>query len=73
MTSIASRRGTECPRCEARLIAPEWSEQVGADSTVHLWRCWICGHEFETSDHQAVNAQPEAELIEEFWPNLLVA
>jgi len=76
MTSVtklrSSREGAICTRCEAKVTAPEWSENVSAQETVHLWRCWCCGNQFETSDHCHVTSRPTSELIEEFLPNLLV-
>jgi hypothetical protein len=72
--SIASlRTTTECRRCKTHLIQPEWSECVSSNKTIHLWKCCICGHEFETVDNRLQRAASEDELIERFLPNLLVA
>ena len=76
MTSTASlrssRHGAKCAQCGAKITAPDWSERAGPRETVHLWRCWCCGNEFETLDHHPTTAAPTAELVEEFLPNLLV-
>jgi len=65
--------GANCARCGMNVTAPEWSESAGPEDTVHLWHCWYCGNEFETSDHHGMKEPPVTELIEEFLPNLLVA
>ena len=68
----SSRLEAKCEQCGVRLRAPDWSERVSARKTVHLWRCWCCGNEFETSDHHRTHAPPVDKLVEEFLPNLLV-
>jgi uncharacterized Zn finger protein (UPF0148 family) len=73
-TSIASVRiSAQCDRCKIPLIAPEWSEVVSANETVHIWRCPICGKEFETVDTKTNQTMSDDELIEDFFPTLLVA
>ena len=64
---------TECPRCNIKLIGPEWSETIEGRQTVHIWRCPICGNEFETVENHVDEQLPESELVEEFLPNLMVA
>ena len=56
-----------------KLIGPEWSETVDERQTVHIWRCPICGNEFETVENQIEQPLPNAELVQEFLPNLMVA
>ena len=73
-TSLASLRiSAECSRCKTHLIAPEWSEYVSKQETVHIWHCPICGNEFETVDNSIVPTLSDDELVEEFLPVLLVA
>jgi hypothetical protein len=67
------RHSANCPCCEIKLISPEWSESVSAEETVNLWRCPICGKDFETTDSTVEEMPPIAELTKEFLPNLLVA
>jgi ribosomal protein L37AE/L43A len=55
------------------LIFPEWSESVNDRQTINIWHCPACGHEFETTDNVVEQTPSDAELIEEFLPNLLVA
>ncbi len=37
-----------CAQCDARLIAPAWSEYISATHVRHLWNCDDCGYTFET-------------------------
>jgi hypothetical protein len=64
---------TLCDRCHAYLPAPEWSESLSERETVHLWSCPVCGNEFQTVDDRAEPVFSEAELAQEFLPNLMVA
>jgi transcription elongation factor Elf1 len=63
----------ECPRCNVKVIGPEWSETVEGRRTVHVWRCPLCGLEFESIENHVDEPLPDAELVEEFLPNLMVA
>ena len=69
MAAIAS---TRCAQCGTALIFPEWSETANGQ-TAHIWHCLVCGHEFETMDHDAKETAISPEIAEEFFPNLLVA
>jgi len=74
MATIASLRcWAECTHCGAALIFPERSESVGTRETVNIWHCPICGNEFETTDKGIEKTPSDAELVQEFLPNLLVA
>ena len=73
-TSVGSLRiSAACNKCKTHLIAPEWSECINDRQTLHFWCCPICGNEFETVDDRAERVLSEAELAQEFLPNLLVA
>lgn len=63
----------KCARCGGTLIGPEWSENVGDGGCVHIWHCPDCSLEFETTDTAVEKTESDAELAEEFLPNLLVA
>lgn len=39
--------GSECPRCGADVIAPQWSEHVSVHCIRNTWSCDICDHQFE--------------------------
>ena len=74
MTAAAVlRHSAKCPRCEMKLISPEWSETLAENETINFWCCPICGNKFETTDNIVAPVPTEAELAEEFLPNLLVA
>jgi len=73
METIASREpSTKCVKCGTALIRPEWSESVGEHETTRFWHCANCGHEFESTDNVVEPKPTDAELVEEFLPNLLV-
>jgi transcription elongation factor Elf1 len=74
MTAAAVlRHSAKCPRCEMKLISPEWSETLAENETINFWCCPICGHQFETTDNIVEPEPSETELAEEFLPELLVA
>jgi hypothetical protein len=62
-----------CTQCGRPLIEPEWSENVANGGCVHIWQCPVCSYEFETTDSVVEKTESDAELAEEFLPNLLVA
>jgi transcription elongation factor Elf1 len=64
---------TECTRCKMQVIGPEWSEGIDDRQTIHMWRCPICGNEFETIEDRIEQPVPDDELVDEFLPNLMVA
>ena len=55
------------------LSFPEWSESAGGQNTTHIWRCLVCGNEFETVDDVIEQGPSDATLVQEFLPSLLVA
>jgi RNase P subunit RPR2 len=73
-TSVAALRiSTMCDRCKTHLIAPDWSESINEQETVHIWSCPICGNEFQTVDDRAESVLSDDELVQELLPNLMVA
>jgi hypothetical protein len=75
---MTSSYGAVCPKCREWLLAPERSEFIAADRIRHCWSCCRCAHRFETVlDLAAARAGAEfslsPELVEEFFPSLLVA
>jgi len=75
MANIALlRQSPRCVQCGNMVfISPEWSESAKDQKTIHIWHCLVCGHEFETIDELLEHKPSDAELIEKFMPNLLVA
>jgi hypothetical protein len=55
-----SSYGIACIRCNARLIAPNWSEFVSEFHVRHSWSCESCGHQFETLDDVQGSASTKA-------------
>lgn len=74
MATIASlRHSARCTQCGTTLIFPEWSESAKDQKTTCIWHCLVCGHEFGTTDNIVEQEPSDAELYQEFLPNLLVA
>ena len=67
--------GTTCIQCGKSLIAPEWSEYVSERQVLNLWSCTKCGLQFESSADlpAAAKLEIDREVLEEFFPSLLVA
>jgi hypothetical protein len=71
MTRFSSRLSCSC--CGNRLIAPESSVYVSEEDEVrNTWCCAECGHEFETS-FPPIPHRMSPQIIEQFFPSLLVA
>jgi len=67
------RISTACPECKIPLLAPVWSECVNSHKAVHIWHYPMCGNEFETTDNNVGKILSHDELVDEFFPSLLVA
>jgi rubredoxin len=65
MTTPVSK-DVKCPQCGEKLNAAASSDRVYPGTVRHRWRCSECGHQFETSPTLA------PELVEEFFPNLVI-
>jgi len=72
MSVIPERASARCPNCHTVLSLLEWSETVRENETTCIWRCTACGREFETKDDFVEREPSNAELAEEFLPNLVV-
>ena len=72
-TATPLRFSAECTRCGSVLLCPEWSESVDAQTTVNIWHCAVCDHEFETTGKCGQKTPSDAELVRAFFPSLLVA
>jgi Zn ribbon nucleic-acid-binding protein len=72
MSAIPERASARCPNCQTVVSLLEWSESVRKNETTRIWRCIACGHEFETKDDFVEQEPSNAELAEEFLPNLVV-
>jgi len=64
---------TACPQCKIPLLAPAWSECVNGHKAVHIWHCPMCANEFETVDDNVGKTLSHDELVDKFFPSLLVA
>ena len=67
------RDSISCPRCGEEPIAPAWSGHISAAEVRDFWRCCKCGYMFETLRLMDAEQGLPMELVEEFFPSLLVA
>jgi uncharacterized protein with PIN domain len=74
MTTITSlRQSSKCPCCGEWLVAPERSTYVSEEQVSNFWVCPKCGNEFETSICLTQDVPLTSEVVETFFPSLLVA
>jgi uncharacterized protein with PIN domain len=74
MTTIKSlRQSSKCAACGEWLIAPERSTYVSEEQVSNLWVCPKCGNEFETSIYLTQEVPLTPEMVDTFFPTLLVA
>jgi hypothetical protein len=74
MTTIKSLR--QSSKCAARgewLIAAERSTYVSEELVSNLWVCPKCGNQFETSIYLTQDVPLTPEVVDPFFPTLLVA
>jgi transcription elongation factor Elf1 len=63
----------ECPHCGMVVLCPDWSENVEPQRVANIWHCQVCGNEFETIESGVATTLSDAELVQAYFPNLLVA
>ena len=74
MTTIKSlHQSSKCAACGEWLIAPERSTYVSKEQANNLWVCPKCGNEFETSIYLTQEVPLTPEVVDTFFPTLLVA
>jgi hypothetical protein len=74
MTTIKSlHQSSKCLACGEWLVAPERSICVSEEEVRNLWVCPKCGNEFETSIYLTQEVPLTPEVVETFFPTLLVA
>ena len=74
MTTIKSlHQSSKCLACGEWLDAPERSTCVSEEEVRNLWVCSKCGNEFETSIYLTQEVPLTPEVVETFFPTLLVA
>ena len=69
-TSLLS---SKCAGCGEWLIAPERSTYVSDEQVSNYWVCPKCGNEFETSTYLTPDVPLPPEVVDAFFPTLLVA
>ena len=74
MTTIKSlHQSSKCAACGEWLIAPERSTYVSKEQANNLWVCPKCGNEFEISIYLTQEVPLTPEVVDTFFPTLLVA
>lgn len=74
MTTIKSlRQSSKCAACGEWLIAPERSAYLSEEQVSNFWVCPKCGNEFETSIYLTHEVPLTPEVVDTFFPTLLVA
>jgi hypothetical protein len=74
MTTIKSlHQSAKCAACGEWLIAPERSTYVSEEQVSNRWVCPKCGKEFETSIYLTQEVPLTPEVVDTFFPTLLVA
>ena len=66
------KNSTECERCGTVLISSAWSESDAPQDTVAIWRCPVCGNDFEATTNCVEKKLPD-ECVRMFFSSLLVA
>jgi ribosomal protein L37AE/L43A len=67
------RQSSKCAACGEWLIAPERSTYVSEEQVSNLWVCPKCANEFETSIYLTQEVPLTPEMVDTFFPTLLVA
>jgi transcription elongation factor Elf1 len=72
-TTTSLRLSSKCACCGEWLIAPERSTYVNQEQVSNFWVCQKCGNEFETSIYLTEDVSLAPEVVDTFFPTLLVA
>ncbi len=71
---MADRGVMTCDKCGNDLVVAEWKEYVSDGVILNFWRCWECGYQFETEEYMTdIAAKIDSNMVEQFFPSLLVA
>jgi Zn ribbon nucleic-acid-binding protein len=69
---MTTRTLVTCPKCFSPIAIRLWHEPED-DHEVVLWQCSACTHRFETQEDPAVAATELKEVVQAFWPTVLMA
>jgi uncharacterized protein with PIN domain len=67
------KQSSKCDSCGEWLIGPERSAYVSEQQVSSFWVCPKCGNEFATSIHLTEEVPLTPEVVDTFFPSLLVA
>lgn len=73
MTATSLQLSHKCACCGEWLMAPERSIYVSEGHVRNFWACTKCGDEFETSIYLTQEVPLTPEVVDMFFPTLLVA
>ncbi|MGB8633622.1 MAG: hypothetical protein WCD69_30315 [Xanthobacteraceae bacterium] len=73
MTITSLHLSSKCAHCGEWLVAPERSAYVSEEQVNNYWVCPKCGDEFETSIYLTQDVPLTPEVVDAFFPTLLVA
>ena len=71
-TYTSPRNSPECEHCGTTQISSAWFESATSQRNIIVRHCPICGHKIETNENR-VEKKLSDELVQTFFPNLLVA
>jgi ribosomal protein L37AE/L43A len=66
-------QSSKCAACGEWFVAPERSTHVSEEEVSNLWVCPKCGNEFKTSIYLTQEVPLTPEVVDTFFPTLLVA
>ena len=66
------RSFVSCPKCFSPIAIRLWHEPED-DHEVVLWQCSACTHQFETQEDPTAAATELKEVVQAFWPTVLMA
>jgi len=72
-TGTSLNQSSKCAACGEWLIAPERSTYVSEELISNFWVCAKCGNEFETSIYLTQEVPLTPEVVDTFFPTLLIA
>ena len=59
--SVNRVSANRCARCEANIIAPQWSEHVSDYCVRNVWSCEACGYQFEDTVYLSAREAADAD------------
>jgi len=67
-----SRTLVSCPKCFSPISIRLWHEPED-DHELVLWQCSACTHQFETQEDHTTSGPELTQVVQAFWPTVLMA